>query len=61
MRQDDSSPVADKLPQGAGPKESPVRPEQPFTVRFGRLLAGQSLDEPINDPANPNLITSRDD
>ncbi|MBF0612920.1 MAG: hypothetical protein G8345_09195 [Magnetococcales bacterium] len=53
------------LVQGQENKEAkstpPTGQEQPFTVRFGRLLAGKGLDDPILDPANPNLIQSRKD
>jgi hypothetical protein len=30
-------------------------PEKPVTERLARRLNGQSLDDPILDPANPNL------
>ncbi|MBF0623598.1 MAG: hypothetical protein HQL82_02205 [Magnetococcales bacterium] len=33
---------------------------KPLTDSWRRMLAGKPLDEPIIDPANPNLIVNRD-
>lgn len=40
-------------------RHSPRDLTKPFADRMSRMLAGKSLDGPIIDPANPNLIMDR--
>ncbi len=42
-----------------GATTDPKKPEKPFTDRMQRLLAGQSAEDIILDPDNPNLIMER--
>ena len=39
---------------------SPTFMEKPITDRMSRYLKGQQLDEPITDPANPNLFYTKE-
>ncbi|MBF0144524.1 MAG: hypothetical protein HQL59_13845 [Magnetococcales bacterium] len=49
-------PASGKTPGTQPPSPLPDPLEKPFAERFTRMLSGRPpLDEPIIDPANPNL------